>query len=320
MFTQITDDAKDLANKAPTEELYGLSVDTSILFSDHKGRYNKRIERRQRNLLSKLKILASFMTGGEKILYVTRGCSPATFVEQILTGVLLQPLKGSLFVITNRRILHIPVTMGLKYRHTISQILFTDCQSIRFRWATLIVKYKSGKCEKFRCIERSGRKNIKRLLGSIPLKGIASPTLERGHLCPRCTKPLIKDYYICPHCSLKFKTKGWATALSMLLPGGGYFYARHWIIGLFEAIMETIIFIILAATSAAYFISSPSAPRSITQAIALCGIILLYEKLVTALFSNMCIEDFIPKKRKIEMQHNQTNENDKGFVRDWRSM
>ena len=316
---------QDLTRQVPKEELYGLAVDTTILFSDHKGNYERRIEKHQRNLLAKLSFLAPFLEPGEKILHVISGCSPATFVEQLLTGALLQPLKQSLFAVTNRRILHVPTTWGLRHRWSIAQIVYADCRHICIRWAMLVVKYKSGRTERFRCIGRRGRKKARTLLKDAPLKGWSSPTMERSHLCPRCTKPLIKDYYACPNCSLEFKKKFWATALSIIIPGGGYFYTRHPIIGLLEAVMETIVFILLVAASIAFSLSSPSAPRSIVQAIILCAIVLGFEKMVTALFSNKCVEDFIPKQRRVEVlidkspSHRPLFDSEEALAISWRS-
>jgi hypothetical protein len=133
------------------------------------------------------------------------------------------------------------------------------------------------------------------------LEGRTSTMLERTHLCPRCTTPLIKDYYTCPNCSLKFKTKSWATTLSVIFPGGGYFYARHPFLGLLDAVMEITFTFLLIAVSTAFLISSPHAPRCLSQAIAACVIILVFEKLTTALFSSKCVEEFIPKQRHVEV-------------------
>jgi hypothetical protein len=301
MFTQTVDNEQKLAGLTPKEELYGLSVDKSVLFSDHKGHYKERIEEHQRKLLAKLSFLAPFLEPGEKILHVVSGCSPATFVEQLLTGILLQPLKQSLFAVTNRRILHVPTTRFLRPRWSIAQIIYGDCRYIRIRWATLIVKYKSGRVEKFRSIGWGGRKKTRAILRSAPLDGRSSPSMERTHLCPRCTKPLIKGYYVCPNCSLEFKSKSWAVTHSVVFPGGGYFYTRHPVVGIIEAVVETIVFLLLVASAATLPLSPPSDSRSIIQAIMLCAIVLGFEKASTAMFSSKCVEEFIPKKRRVEM-------------------
>jgi hypothetical protein len=320
MITQETDIVQNLTKKASKEELYGLVVDTDVLFSDHKGVYKRRIEKQQRKLLAELSFFAPFLEPGEKILHIISGCSPASLVEQLLTGLLLQPLKKSLFAITNKRILHVPTTHNLEHRWSISQILYADCRYIRLGWATIVVKYKSAKTERFCGIGPKGRKKARALLKDMPLKGQSSPTMERTHLCPRCTIPLIKDYYACPHCSLKFKNKMWATILSIVFPGGGYFYTRHPVIGFLEAIMETIVLLLLAASAATYYISTPPVSNSITQAIMLCAIILGFEKMATAMFSNKCIEDFIPKPQHVEVLNKTQDDSKVSFATGWRSM
>ena len=96
--------------------------------------------------------------------------------------------------------------------------------------------------------------------------------------------------------------------------------------GLIEAIIETIVFLLLVASTTTYFISTPSAPRSIGQAIMLCAIILGYEKTVTALFSNKCVEDFIPKQRQVEVLIEQSasrkssGDTKEPLATNWRSM
>lgn len=300
--TQMIDMKENRIQQVDAQKLSGLPVDTTVLFSDHKDIYKRRIEKRQRKLLAKLSVLAPFFGPGEKILQVAFGFSPASFVEQLLTGAFLHPLKRSLFVFTNRRILHIPTTQSLSYRCSISQIMYADCRQLRIRGSTLIARYRSGRAEKFRCISRKGRRKVKTLLKNVSLEGRTSPMLERTHLCPRCTKPLINNYYTCSHCSLKFKTKSWATALSIIFPGGGYFYARHPFLGLLDAVMEITFTFLLIAVSAAFLISSPHAPRSLIQAIAACVIVIVFEKLATAMFSSKCVEEFIPKNRHVETQ------------------
>jgi hypothetical protein len=322
---QMIDMKENRIQQVGAQKLSGLPVDTTILFSDHKDIYKRRIEKRQRKLLAKLGVLAPFFGPSEKILQVAFGFSPASFVEQLLTGAFLHPLKRSLFVFTNRRILHIPTTRSLSYRFSISQIMYADCRQLRIRGSTLIAKYRSGRAEKFHCISRKDRRKVKALLKGVSLEGRTSPMLERTHLCPRCTKPLINNYYTCPNCSLKFKTKSWATALSIIFPGGGYFYTRHPFLGVSDAVMETIFTFLLIVISAAFLISSPHAPRSLSQAIVVCIIVLVFEKLATAMFSGKCVEEFIPKQRHVEVlldqspTHRSEPETEEMLCTGWRS-
>jgi hypothetical protein len=284
------------------EQIYGLPVDSAVAFSSHNCIYDPAIERRQRNLLKKLGFLAPFLFPGETVLLVTPGCAHASFVEQILTGVLLGTLKRTLLVVTNKRILHIPTTYRLAYRYSISQIIFADCRKIRVGFSALIAKYKSGRTERFRCISRGGRKKIRAILKNTSLEGKTSPTLERTNICPACAKPLIKGCYICPGCSLKFKTKTCATTLSILFPGGGYFYTRHPFLGIFAAAMEFIFASSLVISSVIFWKDYLQVPKYLGQIILLCVIILVYEKLVTTLFSGKCVDEFIPEKRHVEVQ------------------
>jgi hypothetical protein len=281
------------------------------------------MKKHQRKLLAKLGPIAPFLGRSEKILFAFTGCSHTSFVEQLLTGAFLQPLKRSLFVATDRRILHIPTAINRSYRCSIAQIMYTDCLQLRMRCSTLIARYKSGRTEKFRCIDRKSKKKIRAFLKNMSLEGRASITLERTPLCPECTRPLIKNYYACPHCSLKFKNKSWATVLSIIFPGGGFFYTRHPFLGLADAVMEILFAILLALVSITFFISPPDGRLRLGQAIAVCSVVLVFKKLSAILFSNKCIDEFIPKPRHVDVLIDQTpahsSEPEDALSTGWRS-
>ena len=298
------------------EQLYDLPVDTATAFSNHKGIYKQGIERRQRKLLKKLSFLGPFLDPSERILQVTTGCSPISFLEQLLTGAILYSLKRALFVFTDRRILHIPCSPNLYYRSSIAQILYADCLKLRMRFSTLVAVYRSGRSEKFSCISSNNRRKIKAILKTVSYDDQTSPELERSHLCPKCSRPLIKNYYACPHCDLKFKTKPSAVVLSIIFPGGGYFYTRHPCLGILEAAMEIIFALMMAVITWAYFMQSfyseiarqgmmvlsAFGPRDLGQAIAFCAIIIFFEKLVTILYANKSLDEFVPQQRHVKPQ------------------
>ena len=57
------------------EDSLNLPLDREILFSNHKGIYKKRIEKRQTRLLKNVAFLNNFLKEDEKMLLLTTGSS-----------------------------------------------------------------------------------------------------------------------------------------------------------------------------------------------------------------------------------------------------
>jgi len=279
------------------KDLFGLPVDTAVLFSNHKNIYKRRVEKRQRKLLGKIFFIHPFIHEGEKILHVTTGCSPASFIEQFLTGLIVFALKRSLFVFTNKRIFHIPTKPNFSYRNSIAQILYGDCQRIAIKGRTLLIEYKNGQKEKFLFIADKERKKIKVMLQTIPLQGQQSQMMQRTHLCPRCTHPLIKDAFTCPNCSLEFKDKKQAKKISIIYPGGGYFYTGHPFLGLADAFAELYLSLLVLIA----LVDVISGVTGSVPVLAFFAITLAIEKALTVYHSNHFINEYIPKDRLIQV-------------------
>ena len=279
------------------KDLFGLPADTAVLFSNHKNIYKRGVEKRQRKLLKKITFIHPFLHEGEKILHVTTGCSPASFIEQFLMGLIVFFLKRSLLVLTNKRILHIPTRPNFSYRSSIAQILYGDCQKITIKGRTLLIEYKNGQKDKFLYIAFEERKKIKSMLQEVSLQGQQSPTMQRTHLCPRCTHPLINDTFTCPNCSLEFKNKKEAKKISITYPGGGYFYARHPFLGISDAFVELYLsLLVLVALLDVIKGIIGSVPILVFFAITLA-----IEKALTVYHSNHFIKEFIPKDKRIQV-------------------
>jgi hypothetical protein len=283
---------------AGTGDILGLPVNTAVAFSNHKNVYKRGIEKQQRKLYKKLAYLPQFLEKDEIILFATPGCSPLTFLEQLFTGAILYSLKRSMFVFTNRRIFHIPTKPDLGYRSSIAQILYADCAEIRIRWGNLAVKYKSGKTEKFPLIPSNARKKITELLKTVSFAGEASPILERAHLCPRCIKPMLKGYYICPHCGLKFKSKAEGRRISVVYPGGGYFYTRHYVFGIMDAIGELFLIMLFVILLARLVSGDLEATAPAIVMLILIG----FEKVLTIMHTDKFIEEFVTIDSKVQAQ------------------
>jgi hypothetical protein len=277
------------------QDLFNLPVNTDVMFTNHKNIYKPAIEKRQRKLLQKISFIKPFLHDNETILCVSTGCSPASLIEQFLTGWIIYYLKRSLYIFTNERIFHIPTKKDFSYRNSIAQILYADCQSISIKGRNLTAAYKNGVKDKFFYL--SENKKIKNLLQEMPMDGQTSPTMERTHLCPRCTNTLITAQYTCPTCALEFKDKEQARKISIIYPGGGYFYTGHPFLGVCDALTETyltflVIISLLAALSGAEGGFFPP---------VFIGIIFALEKVMTVYHSNHFIKEYITKDHEVEI-------------------
>ena len=278
-------------------QIFGLPVDRETLFSNHKKVYKKRIENRQRKLIVKLPFLKPFLKRGEKILLVSTGYSPIASLAQYATGFLFVYLKRSLFVFTNHRIFHVPATANYKYKNAIAQIYYDGCRSISLKGGTLVVEYaKFGQIEKFKAIALSERKKIKALLKAKPFLGTKTQLGERFHLCPQCTHPLSPGKYVCESCQLKFKNKIVAYIVAILFPGGGYFYTRHYFIGLLNAIVEIFLVVYIAVTLQDVLNKIEGSMKYL----AVMGAIYLAVKIISVIHSTHFINEFIPRKKQIQ--------------------
>ena len=277
-------------------QIFGLPVDREILLSNHKNVYKKRIEKRQRKLIVKLTFLKPFLKKGEKILLITTGYSPLSSPAQYLTGFLFVYLKRAIYIFTNYRIFHVPVTSKLKHINSIAQIDYAGCQSIVLKGGTLVIKYvKAGKSEKLKAVAVSERKRIKSLLkNSIPLTGTQSHLASRIHLCPSCTHQLEDGKYTCEYCNLKFKNKRFAALSSVFIPGGGYFYIRHYLLGSLNAVLEIFLLFYSVFLITNYI---NHAPVNIIHLVA-TPLIFVYLKIAALVHSTHFIDEFIPLGKK----------------------
>lgn len=278
------------------QNVLGLPVNRDIIFSNHKDTYKQGTEKRQTKLLQKISFIKPFLKEDEKILLITTGCSPMSIMEQLLMGWIVFYLKRSLFVFTNKRIFHIPTRINYSYRNSITQILYADCQTIEMKGRTLVARYKNGKKEKFYYIGGKEKKKIKTLLKTILLEGIQSKTAGRIHICPRCTKELIGDEYTCPNCRLEFKSKAETKRISIVYPGGGYFYTGHPWLGVGDAITESILLLVMVLS----LVDALQGGENGFGSFVFFSVVLVLEKVITVYHSNHFIKEYIPKEKEIK--------------------
>ncbi|MBN2130358.1 MAG: hypothetical protein JW741_12720 [Sedimentisphaerales bacterium] len=289
--------AIETAAPATTDRsICGLPVDADVLFSDKDGVRRKSVQNKKLKLLQKLAFLRKFLAPDERIVFVTTGCSPFSAVEQMTIGhAWVYLIKRALFVFTNKRILHVPTTMSYEYRGSLAQILYQDCRAQYVKGSAFFVECHSGKKEKFYGIPRADRAMIRRLNIEAGEFGPRSARPERNFLCPQCASVLTPEQYACPSCNLEFKNKAEALKYSLLAPGGGYFYTRHWGLGILDAMAESYLLLLTAVAFLAAALGDPEA----LPAVVILSVILGFEKLITVYHSNHFIAEFLPKNLKL---------------------
>ena len=279
--------------------IFGVPVDRKTIFSDDKGNYKRQIEKRQRKLIVKTTFIKFFLHHNERIRCLTTGYSPITALEQLLTGLAFLLFKRAIFVFTDKRILHIPTRFDRSAFSAISQILYEDCASIKLKGSTLMVIYHNGKEEQFPYIGRKERRKLKALLPNLSLKPEAvGQSQGRIYLCPSCTNVLDSQNTLCPTCKLHFKSKTQAKIRALLLPGGGYFYSRHNLMGALLGITEIAVLCRLMFDWSS--LSQGIAVNTGFTAVLLCA--LLGEKLITTFHAQQLIQDYMPEPKDFAMR------------------
>jgi hypothetical protein len=281
-------------------QIFGLPVDRETLFSNHKNVYKKRIEKRQRKLIVKISFLKPFLKRGEQILLITSGYSPLVSLAHYLTGFLFVYLKRSLFVFTNYRIIHVPTTASYNYKNSIAQVAYAGCQSVALKGGNLIAQFAGAgkKIEKFKAIAVSERKKIRALLKKkLPLSGTKVQLARRIHLCPRCTHKLVEGQFKCEKCQLQFKSKLMTAICSIILPGGGYFYIRQYLLGFLDAMVELGLLWFIG-----YLIIDLRNHIPVNPLHMATIPLFFYFKIAAVIHSSHFVSEFIPRHRKIKLR------------------
>jgi len=288
--------AEPKVEAAPADRpIFGLPVDTRILFSNHKGVYKPGIEKNKTKLLQKLAFWPTSWTPTRTSSSSRPACSPYSTLEQLTMGALwVTVLKRSLFVFTNKRLLHIPTTWKFDYRASMAQILYQDCRRLQVKGSGLVAEYHTGKKDRFACIPRSDRAIIKHFRFSTSASDLRSENPQRQHLCPNCTEVLPARAVTCPACGLEFKSRAKALTRSVLVPGGGYFYTGHPFLGAGDALGEAYLVILTLVVLLAGLAGDAEAMATFPFVL----MVLVLEKLLTVYHSNSFLAEFIPENLK----------------------
>lgn len=275
-----------------------LRVDTQFMFSNHKNAHKAGIEKRQRKLLAKIPFIGAFLEPDEKVLLVSTCVSPTSFFEQLTTGWIFAFINRALLVVTDKGIFHIPTKTDFGYRHSIARIRYQDCKRLRVRGRHLYLQYGNGKKESYLYLPRAQSLKLKAYFQNLNIGTGTVANAGKTHLCPRCTKPLAGGVYQCAGCRLPFKDMATAMKLSILLPGGGYFYTGHPLLGLGDLLVELVLMVAVVAGVVGMTQGEPGAGATAV----FFGVFLVLEKLLTLHHARRYVSEFIPKEIPAKLQ------------------
>ena len=247
--------------------------------------------------------LKKILDPGEEIFLAVKATSPTSVLEQFTIGWIFIYIKRCMLIFTNKRILHFPTRTNFSPKQSVAQIGYGDIEEIKlsgFLGRTLKMEYKSGKKEKFYYIPSTEFKKLKTLIPNLATGAQPSVVMERYHLCPKCIAPLQKNVFSCPSCHLEFKNLKQAIRLSLLFPGGGYFYAGHPIMGIGDAIVETVLIIALISAFISAF-TSPD-PFAAWATIIPVAFFLSLEKMITIYDTKHFINEYIPADKNAALK------------------
>jgi hypothetical protein len=282
-------------------DTFGLRINRDVCFTTHNNKFHEGMANRQLKVLRDLvPTLKQVLKPDEEILLAVKATSPMSLFEQLVTGWIIYYLKRCVLVFTNKRILHFPTKINFRSKASIAQILYGDIAEVKASGLfgrALKLKYRTGNKEAFNYVEAREFKKLKALLPTLPEEGPPSEVGERHHLCPRCQSRLLTGKFTCPSCRLQFKDGERAIKLSILYPGGGYFYTRHPFLGVGDAIVEglLLIFVIVGLMDA---LSGEGGPDAWTSVVIL-GVALIIEKAQTIYHAKHYANEYIPEEENV---------------------
>lgn len=275
-----------------------LRVNEEICFTDIKGKKKPRDRKQLTKLLGKATpLLQKTMEPDEEIRYLAPAISPYSTLELLTTGWVITVIKRCLLVITDRRILHLPTKSDGTPKSSISQIRFADIEEAKVTGMIgqqLQLRYRNGKKESFTGITGKVAKKISAVLSGSSGQGTPTTLAGRHHICPRCQQPLTTESFTCSNCQLAFKDQKKATRYSLLIPGGGYFYTGHPVMGAVDALVE--LFFLLAFLGG--FVLLAEGDVEAVSVLVMFGVLLGLEKLLTIYHSRHYVTEFLPAKPK----------------------
>jgi hypothetical protein len=287
---------------ARTTMINGISVRNDVLFTNDKGEDNRSIQKRSEKALQKLlPALQRALLPAETVLYIARAQSPLTLLEQLTAGWWTRLLAASAIVITNKRLLFLPVKRDGSWKESVRSLQWGDLEEVKpngLLVRNVTFKSKNGTKTTYTNFRRADAKKITAIATALLPAASGEMTAVHGfvQLCPDCRNALTDGQYFCSDCGLTFKDEKTMVRRSIFLPGGGYFYTGHPLVAILPAIVEALLvleFLAFVFTG----LTAPQAVPNLLSTVVIFGVFWGLETAVTILHCRRYIRDYIPEKR-----------------------
>jgi len=292
----------------------GVSVREDVLYTDARGELDERSRKRAEEALADLReVLPNLLEPKETILFVIKSCqAPMGTLEQLFMGWYAYRVTATRLVFTNFRLLHFGVTASSKWNHVLKTVRWGDVAEAKLKgWLNrlLVVQCADGKTEKYWRLRRKDSQKAKAVANAVLPASHGEATSARGFqsLCPECRGALAAGNYQCAGCGLKFKDEKSLLWRTVLIPGGGYFYARIPFLGVLAFFTEGIftIGLILSLVIAAGLMppgtaedGRPMQPGDFWGAVVLLLVLLALHKGLNYIHCRRVIRNFLPIKKQ----------------------
>jgi hypothetical protein len=280
----------------------GISIRSDVLSTNDKGEEKESVQKRTRKILQKLGLpLQRILRPDEAVLYAMSARSPLSLIEQLTAAWWTALLAACAIVVTNKRILFLPIKRDGSWRESVRAVNWGDLEEIRakgFLVRNVSFKFKDRSNVTYTNFRRGDAKKLTAIAAALlpAASGEQTAAHRPVQLCPDCCEVLTEGQYCCRGCGLNFKNEKTMVLRSVFLPGGGYFYTGHPLIAIIPAIVEAFlvleILLILVAG-----LASPKAVPNLLNGLLILGIFWALETGVTILHCWRYIRDFIPEKR-----------------------
>lgn len=239
----------DSASVEPVKQVRWNGVNLEARFAQRLTSGEKELQRAA-DLAPLAPRLSTLLEEGETVLFSCRGATPYTIADYVAGILLFIWIRRAMFVLTDRRFLVIPCYPDFSPKRSLSSFHWGDVTGwaidagfgIVVHWK-LALQYASGRRETLMHLTFGDAQVIREIVALHTSPGASRGEFpERVHRCIECGAPIPPGHYSC-RCGQGYCNPETARVRALVIPGGGYLYTGHPLIGALDALVETFLFL-----------------------------------------------------------------------------